>query len=145
VSNQRVDPYANFNFLVEIDGIARGGFAECFGLEVSVDVIEYREGTDKPNTVRKLPGLIKYSPIVLKRGLTQDKSLWNWFKKVLDGNVQRTSGTIALLDASRNAVLRWAFLEGWPSKWEGPTLNGKSNDVAIETLVIEHEGIELVE
>jgi phage tail-like protein len=141
---KRVDPYANFNFLVEIDGIARGGFSECSGLEVSVGVIEYREGTDKPNTVRKLPGLIKYSSIVLKRGVTQDKSLWNWIKRVVDGDVQRANGSIALLDAARNEVLRWNFREGWPSKWEGPALNGKSSDIAIETLVIEHEGIELV-
>lgn len=141
----RSDPYANFNFLVEIDGIAKAGFQEVSGLGAEVDVIEYREGTDKINTVRKLPGLIRYSSIVLKRGLTQDKSLWTWFKTVLDGNVLRSSGTITLLDSSRTPVLRWTFLEGWPSKWEGPALNGKTSEVAIETLVIEHEGIELVD
>lgn len=141
---KRVDPYANFNFIVEIDGVARGGFSECFGLEVGIDVIEYREGWDPSNAVRKIPGLIKYSPIVLKRGITQDKALWNWIKKVLDGKVQRANGSIALLDTARIEVLRWNFREGWPSKWEGPTLNGKSSDIAIETMVIEHEGIELV-
>ena len=140
-----VNPYASFNFLVEIDGVTRAGFSECSGLGIEVEVIEYREGADKPNAVRKLPGLSKYSTIVLKRGFTQDKSLWDWFKKVLDGNVQRASGAITLLDNAHNPVLRWVFREAWPSKWEGPTLNGKSKDVAIETLEIQHEGIELVE
>jgi phage tail-like protein len=141
----RVDPYANFNFLVEIDGVTQAGFQEVSGLGAEVSVIEYREGADKTNTVRKLPGLIRYSSIVLKRGFTQDRSLWNWFKRVLDGTVQRSSGTITLVDSARNPVLRWNFREGWPSKWEGPALNGKCNEIAIETLVIEHEGLELAD
>lgn len=141
----RVDPYANFNFLVEIDGITKAGFQEVSGLGAEVSVIEYREGNDKTNAVRKLPGLIRYSSIVLKRGFTQDKSLWSWFKGVLDGTVQRSSGTITLLDSARNPVLRWNFREGWPSKWEGPLMTGKTNEIAIETLVIEHEGLELEE
>jgi len=143
--NARVDPYPNFNFLVEIDGVTTAGFQEVSGLGAEVNVIEYREGSDKTNAVRKLPGLIRYSSIVLKRGFTQDKSLWNWFKSVLNGTVQRANGTITLLDSARNPVLRWNFREGWPSKWEGPDLNGRTNGVAIETLVIEHEGLELVE
>jgi phage tail-like protein len=139
----RNDPYANFNFLVEIDGITKAGFKEVSGLGAEVNVIEYREGGDSTNTVRKLPGLIHYFPIVLKRGFTQDASLWNWFKTVLDGTVQRAAGSIVLLDSSRKPVLRWNFREGWPSKWEGPYLNGTTNEIAIETLLIEHEGIEL--
>jgi len=143
--SSRIDPYANFNFLVEIDGITQAGFQEVSGLGAEVAVVEYREGDEKTRAVRKLPGLIRYSAIVLKRGFTQDRSLWNWFKTVLDGNVQRANGVITLLDSARTPVLRWRFREGWPSKWEAAYLNGKSNDVAIETLVIEHEGIELVE
>lgn len=143
--SSRVDPYAHFNFLVEIDGITQAGFQEVSGLGAEIAVVEYREGDDKTRTVRKLPGLIKYSPIVLKRGFTQDRSLWNWFKTVLDGTVQRANGVITLLDNARTPVLRWRFREGWPSKWEAAYLNAKTNDVAIETLVIEHEGIELLE
>jgi len=93
--------------------------------------------------VRKLPGLMKYSNIVLKRGWTQDQNLWNWRKKVIDGATQRTSGTIILLDEARQPALRWNFREGWPSKWDGPQLNGKTSEVAIETLEIAHEGLEL--
>lgn len=143
MANPRIDPYANFNFLVEIDGIAKAGFQEVSGLGAEVDVIEYREGGNNPGAVRKFPGLIKYSNVVLKRGFTQDRSLWNWFKAVLDGNVQRASGSVILLDSARNPVLRWNFREGWPCKWEGPCLNGQTSETAIETLVVAHEGIEL--
>jgi phage tail-like protein len=140
----RVDPYTNFDFLVEIDGVTKAGFSECFGLDVTVDVIEYREGGEV-GTVRKLPGLVHYAPIVLKRGITQDRSLWNWFKAVVDGEIIRASGTITLLDTARNPVLRWNFREGWPSKWEGPRLGAKSGEVAIESLEIQHEGLELAD
>ncbi len=138
----RVDPYTNFDFLVEIDGVTKAGFSQCFGLNVSVDVIEYREGGEI-NRVRKIPGLVRYAPIVLSSGITRDRSLWNWFKAVVDGQVIRSNGSIVLLDTALNAVLRWNFREGWPSKWEGPRLGAKTSEVAIETLEIQHEGLEL--
>jgi phage tail-like protein len=141
----RIDPYGNFNFLVEIDGAAKAGFMEVRGLELDIGVIEYREGGDKLLTVRKLPGLVKYTNITLKRGYTQDRSLWDWVKKVVDGNVQRANMTITLLDDQRQPVLRWAVHQAWPCKYEGPDLNAKGNDVAIETLEICHEGLELAQ
>ncbi len=112
------------------------------GLESETAVIEYRTGSD-PTTVRKLPGLTKYPNIVLKRGLTRDLSLWNWRQSVVNGKTQRHSGSIVLLDESGNQVLRWHFAEGWPAKWEGPALDAAANEVAIETLQIAHEGLEL--
>ncbi|HEY6418501.1 MAG TPA: phage tail protein [Candidatus Binataceae bacterium] len=136
-----VDPYGAFNFLVEIDGVTKAGFAECRGLSGEASVIEYREGGDA-NTVRKLPGLIRYPSITLVRGLTQDKNLWNWWTQTVNGQPARTNGTITLLDRARNAVAQWSFRNGWPSKWEGPPLNAKGNDIAIETLEITHEGID---
>ena len=87
--------------------------------------------------------MTKYSNIVLKRGITADTSLWNWRKTVIDGSVQRANGSVILLDASRNPVLRWNFRNAWPCKWEGPALSAKSNEVAIETLELAHEGFEL--
>ena len=62
---------------------------------------------------------------------------------MIDGKTERQSGTIVLLDEARKPALRWNFREGWPSKWEGPALNAKTNEVAIETLEIAHEGLEL--
>jgi phage tail-like protein len=138
---QRDDPYKAFNFLVEIDGIARAGFSEARGLESETSVIEYRVGSES-NTVRKLPGLTRYANIVLRRGVTQDADLWNWRKTVEDGKVERRNGSIILLDDDRAEVLRWNFLNGWISKWQGPDLNASGNEVAIETIEIAHEGLE---
>lgn len=136
----RNDPYRVYNFLVEIDGIARAGFRECSGLDTSQDPIAYREGTDPP-TERKLPGLVKYSTITLKWGITDDASLWEWRKKAMDGTVERKNGSIVLLDTTGAEKLRWNFREGWPTKWTGPTFNATGNEVAIETLEIVHEGV----
>ena len=140
---KRNDPYGQFNFLIEIDGVVKGGFSEASGLTTDSNIIEYREGNEQQGTTRKLPGLIKYNNIVLKRGYTQDKSLWEWRKKVIDGKTERAEGSIVLMDEARNTALRWNFREGWPSKWEGPALNGKTSEVAIESLEIAHEGLSL--
>jgi phage tail-like protein len=139
---QRHDPYKAFNFRVEIDGIARAAFSEVGGLDSETAVIEYRVGGE-PNTVRKLPGLTKYANIVLRRGITQDAELWNWRLTVVQGNVDRRNGSIILLDDDGTEVVRWNFFHGWIAKWEGPALNSKGNEVAIETIEIAHEGLEL--
>lgn len=136
---QRDDPYKNFNFLVEIDGIARAAFSEVSGLESETTVVEYRTGSDFGT--RKLPGLTKYANIVLRRGITQDADLWDWRQSVVDGDVQRRNGKILLLDDARTPVVRWTFREGWPCKWQGPALNAKNSEVAIEVLEIAHEGL----
>ena len=136
----RKDPFRSFHFLVEIDGITRAGFRECSGLDSSQDAIEYREGSDGP-TMRKLPGLVKFSNITLNRGLTDDAQLWEWRKKAMDGKVERKNGSIVLLDESGAEALRWNFVNGWPSKWTGPSLNASGNEVAIESLEIAHEGV----
>jgi phage tail-like protein len=139
-TSSRNDPYAAFNFLVEVDGVTVAGFSECSGLSSETDPIEYRNGSEDI-TVRKLPGLVKYSNITLKRGFTQGKELWQWRKQVLDGKTQRRSGTVTLLDEARKPAIRWNFREAWPRKLDGPTFNAKTNEVAVETLEIAHEGL----
>jgi len=138
---QRDDPYTAFNFLVEIDGISVAAFCEVSGLASATEVIEYRVGSDKTSTVRKLPGLTSYANIVLKRGVTQDNQLWLWRKAIEQGTPDRRSGSIVLLDDERNPVRRWHFTDGWITKFDGPDLNAKANDVAIETIEIAHEGL----
>lgn len=141
-TGSRNDPYAAFNFLVEIDNVTVAGFSECSGVNTETDAIEYRNG-DTDITVTKLPGLKKFGNITLKRGFTASKELWEWRKKVLDGKTERQSGSIVLQNEARQEALRWNFREGWPRKWEGPTFNAKTNEVAIETLEIVCEGIAL--
>ena len=136
----RTDPYRDYNFLVEIDGITQAGFQEVSGLDASTDAIEYREGND-PSHVRKLPGINKYSAISLKRGITDSDELWKWYRTVVDGNYERKNGSIVLLDDVGQEKIRWNFVNAWPSKWTGPSFNATSNQVAVETLEITHEEV----
>src|SRR5215469_12788719 len=107
-TGQRVDPYANFNFLVEIDGIVRAGFREVSGLDSTVEIHEFREGGDN-TTMLKLPMKTKFSNIVLKWGLTDDMELPNWHTQVVKGIIQRKNGSIIVLDRQGNQKVRWNF------------------------------------
>ena len=142
-TGQRVDPYGSFDFLVEIDGIARASFSEASGLDSSIDIVEYREGGDNPTT-RKLPGRSKFSNITLKYGTTTDAELFKWHRQWVNGDpaAQRKNGSIVLLDRQGVERVRWNFVNAWPTKWTGPSFNAKGNDVAIETLELAHEGLE---
>jgi phage tail-like protein len=136
----RVDPYKNFLFLVEIDGITQASFADCSGFSSHVEVVEYREGGD-PNTVRKLPGKTSYPDITLKRGLTSSSELYDWHRTAVEGQIQRKNGSVVVLDDKLAEQVRWNFTGAWISKWEGPALTAKGNDVAIETLTISCESL----
>ena len=138
MATTRVDPYRGFNFLVEIDGINQAGFSEVSGVDASTDPVEYREGAD-PTHARKLTGLNKYSPITLKRGITDSDELWKWRQTVIDGKTERKNGSIVLRDESGTEKIRWNFSNGFPTKWTGPSFNATSTAVAIETLEITHE------
>lgn len=139
----RVDPYKEFRFQVEIDGIASSRFLECSGLGSEVAVIEYREGGD-PTAVRKLPGRASYSDLTLKRGITESTDLYDWHRSLLQGVIDRRNGSVKLLNDEGVEVVRWVFREAWPRKWEGPELNAMRNEVAIETFVLTCESIERV-
>lgn len=137
----RIDPFRNFNFLVEIEGIAQASFIECSGLDATTEVIETREGGNN-TTVSKLPGKTTYTDITLKWGANPSVELWQWRADVIAGTITRRNGSIVLYDlANKVEVARWNFFNAWPSKWDGPSLNAKGNDIAIETLVLAHEGI----
>lgn len=141
-TGDRNDPYSAFNFLIEIEGVTAAGFSECSGLTMETDPIEYRNG-DEDITVRKLPGLKKFTNISFKRGFTDAKELFQWRKTVMDGKTERKSGSIVLLNEAREPALRWNFREGWPNKLEGPSFNAKNNEVAIETLEIVVEDLQM--
>lgn len=139
----RKDPYAQYNFLLEIDGITSAGFTEVGGITMESEVIEYREGNELAR-MRKLPALMKFGNITLKRGYTQNTELWDWRKTTLRGVTERKAGAIILLDEAREPKLRWEFQEGWISKYEGPALNATANEAAIESIEIVVESVELV-
>ena len=136
----RNDPYKNFKFRVEISGITSAGFSECTGLSTEVDCVEYREGGDFVS--RKLPGRSKYGSITLKRGVTKSSELQDWHKNILNGVADRRDGFVILLDDDLTPVVRWKFFNAFPRKWDGPDLNAKGNEVAIESLELCCERIE---
>jgi phage tail-like protein len=137
----RPDPYPAYNFQVIITGVSndgkavKGSFSEVSGLEVEVPPILYRNGSEDI-TQRKIPGLKKFTDITLKRGITGDIDFWKWIVNALNGQVQRVSGAILLLDENRNEVMRWKFDRAWPCKYTGPTLHAANNEIAMDTLVI---------
>lgn len=138
----RNDPYGNYNFMVEIDGITQAGFAEVVMPEGTVRVIQYREG-NAPNVVRKLPGPVSYGNVILRWGCTNSAELYNWWKAVVDGQSVRRNISIILLNSERSEVKRWHLREAWPVRYHVGDLNARGKEVLIEELEIAHEGFEL--
>jgi phage tail-like protein len=137
----RNDPYRSFNFQLLIDGIPLGGFSEASGLTAEGDAVDYREGTDMQSNVRKLVGLRKYANITLKRGYTQDKSLWTWHMAIVNGTPDRRNVTIVLMNEAHQPVLRWHVENAWVNKIEGPSFKAAGNEIAMESVEIVHEGL----
>ncbi len=136
------DPYTGCNFLVEISGVTVGGFSEVSGLTMETEVKEYREGGVN-DYIHKLAGPVRYpATLVLKHGITDDDTLWNWYKSVRNRIVVRKSGSVILLDNTRQEVMRYNFYNAYPVKWIGPDLNALRAEVAIETLEIAHSRLE---
>jgi phage tail-like protein len=138
----RKDPFKNYSFLVEIDGITQAAFSEVSGLSGTAEVIEYREGADVTST-RKLPGLIKYGNVTLKRGITTSRELFDWWTTVVNGTIQRRNVAIVLLDDNRTEILRWLLRNTWIAKFEVGPLRAEGNDVLIESIELANEGFEL--
>ncbi len=141
----RIDPYRGFNFRVELASTSEAvaAFREVSGLTASVDVVEYRDGNSRDLHPKKLFGLRKYTNIVLKRGITTNNELWLWYRQIVGGIADRRNGSVVLLDEELGDTLRWNFYEAWPAKLDWPTFNATSNEVALETLELVVEKIEL--
>ncbi|ODS25056.1 phage tail protein [Candidatus Endobugula sertula] len=135
----------------ESDLLGDGGFQECAGLEVSMDVQEYLEGGRNDGVIQQV-GRAKYTNLVLKRGMFygEDKQvqreLWEWLQNVVSGKrpVSRYDGIIEVRTAAGETVATWVFERGLPAKIAGPQLNGKTGDIAIEELHIAHQGLRLL-
>jgi phage tail-like protein len=139
----RIDPSASFLFRVELRGIIEGFFRECSGLESTIQVIE------DPQLGRglsaKLPGRIQFANIVLRWGLTKSVVLYQWHLDALQGRVRRMNGAVMQVGPDgRTQVARWNFINGWPSKYTGPSFNSAGNEISVEALEIAHEGLERV-
>jgi phage tail-like protein len=142
----RIDPFRNFRFKVEIDGIIQAGFNEVTIPDSTTDPVEYREGTDQSH-MRKLSGLTKGGNITLKWGTTPNLEFFNWRQKVVEGKIleaRKKNMAIILMDDLGQPAARWEFDQVWPTKYKPADLSAKSNDVAIESLELVHEGMKRV-
>jgi phage tail-like protein len=142
-TGQRLDPYGGYNFRVEWDGIIQAGFKTCAGLDSTQDVVDYREGTDKGLGRRRLPTLLTSANLTLGRGITDNHELWDWRAEIIQGKGTRKNLSVILMDDQGREKRRWNLVNCWPSKWTGPSFDATTNEVAIETLEIAHEGISM--
>ena len=139
----RDNPYLNFRFRVQIDNAHSAGFSEIEGLEGRIAAVAYRDGADTESVARLLPGRVEYSNVVLRRGFAGDTELFEWWQSVAQGNLDPRNVAIILQDEQGKDVARWLLRRAWPTKYVGPDLRALGNEVAIETLELAHEGIEL--
>ena len=147
----RDNPYGRFNFLVSLGGASGdgapgsvvGGYFEVILPTAEMELTEYRAGNEKVNSPRKMTGLTKYSDVTLRRGLVGSTDLWEWFKAVRDGALDRRNVTVTLLDEAHRPVMTWRLSNCLPVKYTGPTLNARGDDVAIEELTLSVERLEI--
>jgi phage tail-like protein len=155
----RISPYAAFNFVVTLEGVNIGGFMEVTGLDGENAVIEYRQGDDQKGEtggafVRKQPGLERYPNVTLRRGITDDLTLWKDLrKKIRDAEtgpelLEELNPTspflkVELQNEKHEAKVTWKLHNAWVSKLSGPSLNAKGNEIAIESIEVVCERIEL--
>ena len=146
---QRDHPYAQFNFLVDLGtGNTAGpqaGFEECSQIGMSVDVIEYRNGNEKENSVRKLTGLARYPDVTLKRGIIGSLDLYLWLDQVRDGDeaAYRTVRVQLQNEDHTTVVQEWNLLRARPVKHMSGRFDARCSDVAIEELTLAYERLQL--
>ncbi len=133
--------FNRYHFSVEWGG-SRIGFMEVSGLDIELEAISFREGSSPEDSFRKVPGLRKFSDITLKRGIVKgDNEFFLWINTKQIGTIERRNITISLLNENHEPVVVWKVQNAFPVKYSGPVLESNGSDVAIETLVLTHEGI----
>jgi phage tail-like protein len=128
------------------DSQQTSSFSEVSGLTMEADAIDYRGGADKQLSVRKVPGLRKTGNVTLKRGIMPTEAgngLFEWYNSINSGSVQRRTVTVSLLNEARELVMTWKIRDAWPVKIEGPGLKGSGNEIAIETMELVNEGVQV--
>ena len=136
-------PLPVFHFTVEWQG-RRAGFSEVTGLTQENQAIEYRDGEFREYSSIKMPGLRKFTNIVMKRGIIKgDNQFFGWLSTIKLNTVDRRNLVISLLNEEHQPVMVWKVLKAFPVKVEGPQLKASANEVAIESVELAHEGLEL--
>lgn len=127
------------HFMLEVEDAVLGFFTECTGLQAEYETYPYAEGGQNM-FVHQLRGRLRYSNIVLKRGITSSQAMLEWFRQTKERS-SRGGMTIKLLDRDLKVIQTWAFSCAVPIKYAGPTTSTDGTGMAIETLEIAHEGL----
>lgn len=134
----------DYHFVVEIGGLDdQLHFSEVSGLGVEVAAIQFRSGGDVDTVGRVVPGRVSYGPVTLKRGLARDMALWRWLSTIEDGQADFRPVTISILGENRQPAVAFRLHSAWPSRLELGALKGLGNDVAIETLELTFEHLDV--
>ncbi|WP_042861002.1 phage tail protein [Dickeya sp. NCPPB 3274] len=141
-------PMPKFHFEVKWDGGAGASmvasFQEITGLDIEAQIIEYRAGNSPVFSTIKMPGIIKSGNVTLKKGIfVKDNNFYDWFSKIKMNTIARTAVTINLLDESGSPAMTWKLKNAWPTKVSGTDLKSDGNEVAVETIELAHEGLEV--
>ena len=133
-------------FAFEIDGVNLAWFTGCSGLSIEFDVTTFKAGNGKNVVDRKRPGKPKYGEVVLKRGMTTDTALHDWFIEVVDaaGPTPYKTASIVIYGRENTEVARFNLEACWPSKLTNSDLNSGSDDVMVEEITIQHEFLDWV-
>ncbi|HEV8322985.1 MAG TPA: phage tail protein [Myxococcota bacterium] len=136
-----VQSIGNYAFAVEIKGVVQAHFASVTGLSSENECFDFQEGGVNEYTHKRM-GVAKQAPLMLKRGIAKgDIDFFKWRQTIREGKPVRHDGSVIMFDNKGQEVCRWNFVRAWPSKYEGPELNGTANDMAIESLELQHEGL----
>ncbi len=134
-------PIPKFHFQVDWGG-TKIGFTEVTGLEVTTEKLEYRDGASPEYIKINMPGMQTFGDLTLKRGIfAGDNEFYDWWNTVSLNTIERRDITISLLNESHEPVVTWKVKNAWPSKVTSTDLNSTGNEVAVETLVLAHEGL----
>jgi phage tail-like protein len=135
-------PLSAYHFKVDWDGSATAGFTEISGLSIENQVIEYRNGSAPNSHVVKMPGIRKFTNVILKRGITKgDNDFFNWMNTIQHNTVERRDIVISLLNEKHEPLRVWRLKNAWPCKIESSNLKADGNEVVIETIELAHEGL----
>lgn len=144
-----VYPFTAFSFAVEIyrgedsAPLVQAAFAECDGLEMTQDVKTIRQGGDNLRQIR-LNGQVSYGQLTLKRGMTGDFALWQWFQdSVADPRLRAGAEVVLLAPDGSTERARFQLSRCLPVKMKAPQLNARDGQVAIEELQIAYESLQL--
>ncbi len=134
-------PMPKFRFEVDLGTIITGvAFQEVSGMDAENQIIEYRKSNSPLFSTEKMPGIVKYGNVTMKRGVfVNDNTFWDWQQQIVMNTIKRQTVLIKLLDELGNVTMQWTLMNAWPTKITSTDLKSDGNEVAVDTLEIAHE------